>query len=144
MKPTIAIGGDHAGFPLKEQVREWLEKSGYTYKDFGTWSASSVDYPDFAHQVAEVVEKGEFTLGILVCGSGNGVAMTANKHHGIRAALCWREDLGMLARQHNDANILCLPGRFISSELGLHIVEAFLSASFEGGRHATRVGKISC
>lgn len=144
MKPTIAIGGDHAGFPVKKEIVLWLERNGYEYKDFGPDSEASVDYPDFAHRVAEAVEKGEFSLGILVCGSGNGVAMTANKHHGIRAALCWLEELGTLARQHNDANILCLPGRFVSVDLGLRIVQAFLSASFEGGRHARRVGKINC
>lgn len=144
MKPTIAIGGDHAGFPLKKEIVDWLKNGGYDFRDYGPDSEASVDYPDFAHVVSGAIEKGEFNLGILVCGSGNGVAMTANKHPGIRAALCWKEELGTLARQHNDANILCLPGRFVSVDLGLRIVQAFLSGSFEGGRHARRVGKINC
>jgi ribose 5-phosphate isomerase B len=144
MKPTVAIGGDHAGFSLKKEIVGWLEHNGFTFKDFGPWTEESVDYPDFAHQVASAVEKKEFDFGILVCGSGNGVAMAANKHQGIRAALCWLEELGVLARQHNDANVLCLAGRFISTDLGLRIVQAFLTTTFEGGRHARRVGKISC
>jgi ribose 5-phosphate isomerase B len=144
MMPKIAIGADHAGFELKEKVREWLTRSGFESKDFGTYSNESADYPDFAHPVASAVEKKEFDLGILICGSGNGVAITANKHQGIRAAICWTEELASLARQHNDANVLCLPARYISSDLAMKIVDKFLSSSFEGGRHERRVNKIAC
>jgi len=140
----IAIGGDHAGFKYKEDLKKWLEKKGYSYKDFGTYSTESADYPDFAHPVANAVESEEFDLGILVCGSANGVAITANKHQGIRAAICWNEELASLARQHNNANIVCIPERFISSDLAEKIVDRFLHTDFEGGRHARRVGKISC
>lgn len=140
----IAIGGDHAGFKYKEDLKKWLEKKGYTYKDFGTYTTESADYPDFAHPVANAVESEEFNLGILVCGSANGVAITANKHQGIRAAICWNEELASLARQHNNANIVCIPERFISSDLAEKIVDRFLHTDFEGGRHARRVGKISC
>ena len=140
----IAIGADHAGFELKEQLKTKLQQEGYSLKDFGTYSAESADYADFAHPVSLSIEKKEFDLGLLVCGSANGVAMTANKHQGIRAAICWTEELASLARQHNDANILCLPARFISPELAEKILDKFLHASFEGGRHARRVGKISC
>lgn len=140
----IAIGGDHAGFKYKEDLKKWLEKKGYTFKDFGTYSTESADYPDFAHPVANAVESEEFDLGILVCGSANGVAITANKHQGIRAAICWNEELASLARQHNNANIVCIPERFISSDLAEKIVDRFLHTDFEGGRHARRVGKISC
>jgi ribose 5-phosphate isomerase B len=140
----IAIGSDHAGFEYKEALKQWLEKNGYGLKDFGTYSTASADYPDFAHPVADAVEKKEFDLGILVCGSANGVAITANKHQGIRAAICWTEELASLARQHNDANIVCIPARFISLELAEKITGKFLTEPFEGGRHANRVGKISC
>lgn len=140
----IAIGGDHAGFTYKEDLKKWLEKKGYTFKDFGAYSTESADYPDFAHPVASAVESEEFDLGILVCGSANGVAITANKHQGIRAAICWNEELASLARQHNNANIVCIPERFISSDLAEKIVDRFLHTDFEGGRHARRVGKISC
>lgn len=144
MIQKIAIGADHAGFALKEYLKNWLEKGGHTLRDFGTHSSESADYPDFAHPVALAVEKKEFDLGLLVCGSGNGVAMSANKHQGIRAAICWNEDLAALAREHNDANILCLPARFISQEEAERILDRFLNSSFEGGRHARRVNKISC
>jgi ribose 5-phosphate isomerase B len=144
MMPKIAIGADHAGFELKEKVREWLTRSGFEHKDFGTYVAESADYPDFAHPVASAVENKEFDLGILICGSGNGVCITANKHQGIRAALCWTEDLASLARQHNDANVLCLPARYISSDLAMKITDKFLNSSFEGGRHERRVKKIAC
>jgi len=140
----IAIGGDHAGFKYKEDLKKWLEKKGYSYKDFGTYSTESADYPDFAHPVANAVESEEFDLGILVCGSANGVAITANKHQGIRAAICWNEELASLSRQHNNANIVCIPERFISSDLAEKIVDRFLHTEFEGGRHARRVDKISC
>lgn len=144
MMPTLAIGADHAGFELKEILKKSLEKNGYKSKDFGTYSADSADYPDFAHPVAEAVEKKEFELGLLICGSANGVAMTANKHQGIRAAICWNEELAALARQHNNANVLCIPARYVSTELAERILDRFLHASFEGGRHERRVGKISC
>lgn len=144
MMEKIAIGADHAGFEYKERLKHWLEKNGYTVKDFGTYTSESADYPDFAHPVSLAVEKKEFGLGLLVCGSGNGVAITANKHQGIRAAICWNEELAALARQHNDANILCIPARFVSTELAEKILDRFLHSSFEGGRHERRVNKISC
>lgn len=144
MSEKIAIGGDHAGYEYKQLLLEKLKKEGIPVKDFGPFSAGSVDYPDFVHPVAEAVENGEYAFGILICGSGNGVAITANKHQGIRAAVCWREELAALARQHNDANILCLPARFIDFSMAERIVDAFFSSHFEGGRHARRVAKISC
>ncbi len=140
--PNIVIGSDHAGFEQKESVKLSLESLGYSIKDYGPYNMDSVDYPDYAHKVAEAVLSGENTLGILLCGSGNGVCITANKHAGIRAALCWLPELGALARQHNNANILCLPARYISGELANEIVSAYLNASFEGGRHEKRVEKI--
>ncbi|WP_257666258.1 ribose 5-phosphate isomerase B [Parapedobacter tibetensis] len=143
-RKTIAIGGDHAGFEYKSTLVQFLEDAGYAIKDFGTYAADSVDYPDFAHPVAISVEQGEFDRGILVCGSANGVAITANKHQGIRAAICWREELATLARQHNDANIVCIPARFIDIEQAKAIIDKFLTTDFEGGRHANRVDKISC
>lgn len=142
--PKIAIGADHAGFELKEKVTDWLKRSGFEYKDYGTYSSESADYPDFAHPVASAVESKEFDLGILICGSANGVAITANKHQGIRAAICWLEELASLAREHNDANIVCLPARYISSDLAMKIVDKFLNTAFEGGRHERRVKKIAC
>jgi ribose 5-phosphate isomerase B len=138
----IAIGADHAGFDYKQALS--VDIPAGQLKDFGTYSSSSVDYPDFAHPVASAVESGEYDLGILVCGSANGVAITANKHQGIRAAICWNEELAVLARSHNNANIVCIPARFISIDEAKKIVEAFFTTEFEGGRHATRVGKISC
>ncbi len=140
---TIAIGCDHAGFPYKQSIVAWLQSQGIEVLDFGTHSEESADYPDFVHPVANAVETGHAQLGIVMCGSGNGVAMTANKHQGIRAALCWTEELAVLARQHNDANVLALPVRFIPEDLALRIVQAFLAAEFEGGRHARRVAKIA-
>lgn len=144
MMVKIAIGADHAGFEYKEQLKQWLEKSGYSTKDFGTYNTESVDYPDFAHPVAEAVEKKEFELGLLLCGSANGVAITANKHQGVRAALCWNEEVAELARHHNNANIVCIPARFVSYAEAEKILDRFLHASFEGGRHERRVSKISC
>ena len=144
MAKKIAIGSDHAGFEYKEGFRRWLEENGFEVKDFGTYSNASADYPDFAHAVASAVEGKEFELGVLVCGSANGVAITANKHQGIRAAICWNQELAELARQHNNANIVCIPARFIEYELGEKIVDKFMATSFEGGRHARRVDKISC
>ena len=141
---SIAIGSDHAGFELKQAIIEYLNDKGIQSKDYGTYSAESTDYPDFAHPVALAVQHREFPTGILICGSGNGVCMTANKHQDVRAALCWNVELGELAKKHNNANILCLPARFISVDLAKKIVDAFMSTSFEGGRHERRVGKISC
>ena len=141
---TIAIGADHAGFEYKSEIIKYLNDKGIQTKDYGTFSAESTDYPDFAHPVALSVQHKEFATGILICGSGNGVCMTANKHQDVRAALCWTVELGELARKHNNANILCLPARFISINLAEKIVDAFLSTSFEGGRHERRVSKISC
>ncbi len=144
MMTKIAIGADHAGFEYKEELKKWLELGDYVIKDFGTYSLESADYPDFAHPVAAAVENKEFDLGLLLCGSANGVAMTANKHQGIRAAICWKEELAELARTHNDANILCIPARHVSMELAKKIVDKFLHSGFEGGRHGRRVDKISC
>jgi ribose 5-phosphate isomerase B len=138
----IAIGADHAGFYYKKELIEGLNVQ--EVKDFGTYSDASADYPDFAHPVALAVESGDFDFGILVCGSGNGVAITANKHQGIRAAICWNEELAERARSHNNANIVCIPARHISIDEAKKIVAVFLSTEFEGGRHATRVGKIAC
>lgn len=144
MSYKIAIGGDHAGFQYKEKVTGWLEKAGYTFKDFGPFSDASVDYPDHVHPLAAAVEAGEFDYGILICGSGNGVAITANKHANIRAALCWAPEIVKLAREHNDANVLCLPARFVQEQVAIEMVGIFLQTAFEGGRHATRVNKIPC
>ena len=139
----LAIGSDHAGFEYKEKIKKLLEKK-HQVKDFGTHSMESADYPDFAHPVSSSVESNQHDLGILVCGSANGVAITANKHQGIRAAICWNEELAALARKHNNANVLCIPARFVDFALTEKIVDKFLSTEFEGGRHSTRVGKISC
>jgi ribose 5-phosphate isomerase B len=144
MMQKIAIGADHAGFEFKELLKAWLKKNGYEVKDFGTHSLESADYPDFAHPVADAVEKNEFDLGVLLCGSANGVAITANKHQGIRAALCWTEEVAELARQHNNANIVCIPARFVPHEVAEKILDRFLNTSFEGGRHQRRVDKIGC
>lgn len=140
---NIAIGCDHAGFPYKQAVLELLRAREYHVLDFGTHSDESADYPDFVHPVAEAVESGRAEFGIVMCGSGNGVAMTANKHQGIRAALCWTEELAALARAHNNANVLALPVRFIELDLAVRIVQVFLATDFEGGRHARRVEKIA-
>lgn len=140
----IALGADHAGVDLKREVIDLLQQKGIETKDFGTHGTDSVDYPDFAHPVAEMVESGNAQLGIVICGSGNGINMAVNKHQGIRSALCWEDELAALARQHNNANVLALPARFITTEKALACVNAFLNAEFEGGRHERRVGKISC
>lgn len=140
----IAIGSDHAGFEFKEALKGWLEKRGYLVKDFGAYSTESADYPDFAHPVAEAVEKRDFETGLLLCGSANGVAITANKHQGVRAALCWTEEVAELARLHNNANIVCIPARFVSYDQAEKILSRFLQTTFEGGRHERRVNKISC
>lgn len=141
---NIAIGSDHAGFVLKTKLITTLESQGYQVKDFGCFSEDSIDYPDYAHPVAEEIEEHRAALGVLICGSGNGISMTANKHQGIRCALCWNPEIASLARQHNDANILSLPARFITDDMAHEILAAFLSAEFEGGRHANRVSKIAC
>lgn len=141
---TIAIGCDHAGFPYKDSIIRLLKKQGIEVIDFGTNSSNSVDYPDFIHPTATAVETGKAKLGIVLCGSGNGVAMTANKHQGIRAALCWKVELAALARQHNNANVLALPVRFVSKKMALAMVKKFLETPFEGGRHEGRVNKIAC
>lgn len=138
----IAIGSDHAGFHYKEQLKTWLTQQGWKVDDKGTHSTDSTDYPDYAHPVATMVEDGQAAAGILICGSGNGVCMTANKHKGIRAALCWNEELAILSRQHNNANVLCLPERFIEYTTAQNMTELFLSTAFEGGRHERRVEKI--
>lgn len=138
----IAIASDHAAFTLKEFLKTYLEEKGYELKDFGTFSEDSCDYPDFAHPAARAVEKEECDFGIAMCGSGNGMQMSLNKHQGIRAALCWLPEIASLARQHNDANFLVLPARFISLDEGVKITDAYLSADFEGGRHQRRVSKI--
>lgn len=140
----IAIGCDHAGFEYKEALVAGLKAKGYQVKDFGTHSADSVDYPDFAHPVASSVENEETSFGILLCGSANGVAITANKHQQIRAGLCWQNDVALLVRKHNNANIICIPARFVSLALAEQMLELFMTTEFEGGRHGTRVGKIAC
>jgi len=144
MAKKIAIGGDHAGVEYKAKLVRKLQSLGYEVKDFGPFSDASVDYPDYVHPLSSAVENGEFELGIVICGSGNGVAITANKHQGIRAALCWNEELAALCRQHNNANVLALPARFITYELTEKIAEIFLTTNFEGGRHLNRVNKIAC
>jgi ribose 5-phosphate isomerase B len=140
----IPIGSDHAGFETKQILIAHLIQLGYEVKDYGCYSDQSIDYPDYAHPVAEHIEANPGSLGILLCGSGNGISMTANKHQGIRCALCWTAEIAELARQHNDANIISLPARFISVEEAKQMAEIFLNTAFEGGRHATRVAKISC
>lgn len=138
----IAVASDHAGFEAKEQIVSYLKGKGYKITDFGTNSPESMDYPDTAHPLAEAVEKKEYDFGITLCGSGNGINITANKHQGIRAALCWNVEISKLARQHNNANICSLPARFISIDLAKQIVDAFLNTDFEGGRHQIRIDKI--
>ena len=143
MNEIIPIASDHAGFELKEKAIKFLSSKNIDTKDFGTYSSDSVDYPDFAHKVGSAINKGEYKRGIVICGSGNGVQMTVNKYPGVRCALCWNEEIASLARQHNDANILSLPARFIPEELALKIVDIFLNTDFEGGRHQRRVEKIN-
>jgi ribose 5-phosphate isomerase B len=140
----VALGSDHAGYELKLKLRKFLLDQGHTVSDYGTHNQDSMDYPDVAHPVAESIESHECDFGILLCGSANGVAMTANKHLGIRAAICWNPELGRLARQHNDANILCLPARYITIDEAMLITSEFLATSFEGGRHQLRIDKIPC
>lgn len=144
MKKYIPIGADHAGFELKKILIELLTEKGYEIEDLGCHSEKSIDYPDFGHPVAEKVQSNNDVLGILICGSGNGINMTANKHQGVRSALCWKKEIAQLAREHNDANILALPARFLSIEAAKEIVLTFLTTEFEGGRHQRRVDKIAC
>jgi ribose 5-phosphate isomerase B len=144
MKKVIPIGCDHAGVDLKKAINEHLREKGFDMEDMGTHSEESIDYPDYGHPVAEMVEKNEGMVGIVICGSGNGINMTVNKHAGIRSALCWNVTIAELARQHNNANVLALPARFLTIGEGLAIVDAFLKTEFEGGRHARRVAKIPC
>ena len=139
---TVGVACDHAGYPLKQIVLQYLDKKGYPYKDFGTYSDESVDYPDFAHPLAEAIESGEVYPGIAICGSGEGMAMTLNKHQGVRAGLAWCKDIAQLIRQHNDANVLVMPGRFIDNKTAEVIMDEFFKATFEGGRHERRVKKI--
>jgi len=140
----VAVGSDHAGFNYKEAVISFLDGKNVMWKDFGTYSSDSVDYPDFAHPVAKAVENNEVAFGILICGSANGVAITANKHQNIRAAICWGEELAELARKHNDANVICIPARFVREKLVEKMLDVFMHTEFEGGRHQNRVSKISC
>jgi ribose 5-phosphate isomerase B len=142
-KPRMAVGCDHAGFEYKELVKKRLIDQGFSVKDYGTFSTDSVDYPDFVHPLAFSIENHENDLGVLICGSANGVAITANKHQKIRAAIAWENAIASLARQHNDANVICIPARFVSPEQAIQFVETFIATSFEGGRHATRVSKIA-
>lgn len=144
MSRVVPIGCDHAGFELKEELKKYLIASGYEVKDYGTHAADSTDYPDYAHAVADYVESNIGVLGVLICGSGNGINMTANKHQGIRSALCWKKEIAELARLHNDANIIALPARFITLEEAKDMVSVFLETVFEGGRHQNRVNKIAC
>ena len=141
---NIVIGCDHAGFELKGKIINHLLEKGFDVEDMGCYSEDSIDYADYAHPVASKVEENSEVKGILICGSGNGINMTANKHQGVRSALCWTPEISKLAREHNDANILTLPGRFVSEELALEIVDVFFSTEFEGGRHLNRINKISC
>lgn len=138
----LAFGSDHAGYEMKGKLILWLKESKYMIEDFGTNSTEAVDYPDYIHPVAEIVEKEQVDFGIILCGSGNGASMVANKHQGIRAALCWNKELAVLARQHNDANILTIPARFVDFETAKEITSVFLNTDFEGGRHQRRVNKI--
>ncbi len=143
MKEIIPIASDHAGYELKNIVVKYLQSRDFEVKDFGTFSSESVDYPDFAHKVGSAINRGEYTRGIVICGSGNGVQMTVNKYPNVRCALCWNEEIASLARQHNDANIISLPARFIDENTALRLVDIFLNTPFEGGRHQRRVEKIN-
>ncbi len=138
----IAIGNDHAGYELKLVLADWLKEKGHDVKDYGTDSSEAADYPDFMHPVAGSVEKGEFDFGVLICGSGQGASITANKHQGIRATLCWMPEIAALARSHNDANIICLPGRFLEKDTAIEILRVFLDTAFDGGRHQRRIDKV--
>ena len=141
-KTIIGLASDHAGYPLKEQIKEWLTAKGYAYEDFGTNSTDSCDYPTFAHALGYAVESGKCKMGIAICGTGNGINMSLNHHAGIRSALCWQPEIASLARQHNDANVLALPGRFIDEATAKECVTTFLNTGFEGGRHQQRIDAI--
>jgi ribose 5-phosphate isomerase B len=140
----VAIGCDHAGFEYKTNIVKWLNQKGWQVNDFGTYSADSVDYPDYAHPTAVSVQNKESAFGILICGSGNGVCMTANKHSGIRAGLCWQREVAKLIRQHNNANIICIPARFVALADAQEMIDVFMETLFESGRHQTRINKIAC
>ena len=140
----IGLASDHAGFSLKEHIKEYLTAKGLEYKDYGTYSEASCDYPDFGHALARGMEEGECGMGMAVCGSGEGISMTLNKHQSIRAGLCWQPQIAHLCRQHNDANVLVMPGRFITTEEADRIMDEFLATPFEGGRHQARIDKIPC
>lgn len=142
MDKILPIASDHAGFELKEQLKPYLESKGFTIKDMGCFSSESVDYPDMIHPLAKSIDEGEYPFGFIMCGTGNGVSMVANKYQNVRCALCWKEEISALAKQHNNANIIALPARFISFEEAKNILDAYLSASFEEGRHLRRVNKI--
>jgi ribose 5-phosphate isomerase B len=144
IEKKLAIGCDHAGYELKDEVKLKLEKLGYQVKDFGTNGPDSVDYPDYVHPLANSIENGEYPLGIVICGSGNGVNITVNKHQEIRSALCWNPELAKMARLHNDANVLALSARYVDKDVNMACIDAFLSNEFEGGRHQNRVNKIAC
>jgi ribose 5-phosphate isomerase B len=144
LSKPIAIGSDHAGFEYKEELISFLEGKGIAFLDLGTHGKDSVDYPDFAHPVASAVESGKACFGILLCGTANGVAITANKHQKIRAAICWGEEITKLVREHNDANIICIPSRFVREGDAERMVQIFMTTEFEGGRHSNRVQKIAC
>lgn len=141
---NLALGSDHAGFLLKEKIKAYLKEENIGFEDFGPFSEDSVDYPDYGHKVAKALADDQFDLGVVICGSGNGINMTVNKYAYIRAALCWKEEIAVLAKQHNNANVLTLPARYITEEEGVNILKAFLNEQFEGGRHERRVEKISC
>ncbi len=144
LSKPVAIGGDHAGYEVKEFLKSFLEGKGLSFEDFGAHTNDSVDYPDYAHPVALAVESGKYAFGVLLCGTSNGVAITANKHQHIRAAICWGEEIASLVRQHNDANILCIPARFVSEALAEKMLDIFITTPFEGGRHGRRVDKMAC
>ena len=139
---TVGVACDHAGFALKQFVLQYLEEKGYPVKDYGTWSDASVDYPDFGHALAEGIESGEVYPGIAICGSGEGIAITLNKHQQVRAGLCWIPEIAHLIRQHNDANVLVMPGRFIDEDMARKIMDEYFATDFEGGRHQRRIDKI--
>jgi ribose 5-phosphate isomerase B len=142
MNATIGLASDHAGYDLKQVVKAYLDEKGLPYKDYGTYSTDSCDYPDFAHALATGMENGECQRGIAICGSGEGISMTLNKHQMVRAALCWMPEIAHMTRQHNDANVLVMPGRYISDEVARQVMDEFFSTEFEGGRHVRRVEKI--
>jgi len=141
-KKIIALASDHAGFDKKKIIIKYLEEKGIEYHDFGTFTNESIDYPDFGHKIGKAVNDGEFEIGISFCGSGQGISITANKYPNVRSALCWKKEIAALAKQHNNANICALPARFVTNEEAIEIVEAYLTADFEGGRHAKRIDKI--